>query len=118
MIMSTPITDYILQFPPEVQEKLNQMRDAILEIAPESTEKIAYGIPTFCLKGNVVHFAGYKTHIGFYPGADGIEAFAAELGAYKRSKGTVQFPLDQPLPLELVRRITTYRKEQNLAKKR
>ena len=114
----TPITDYILQFPPEVQEKLNQMRDAILEILPDATEKIAYGIPTFFLKGNVVHFAGYKHHIGFYPGADGIEAFAAELGAYKLSKGTVQFPLDQPLPLELVRRITTYRKEQNLAKKK
>ena len=114
----TPITDYILGFPPETQEKLNQMRDAILEILPEATEKIAYGIPTFFLKGNVVHFAGYKSHIGFYHGADGIEAFMSELSAYKLSKGTVQFPLDQPLPLELVRRITTYRKEQNLAKKK
>ena len=114
----TPITDYILQYPPEVQEKLNQMREAILEIVPEATEKISYGIPTFYLKGNVVHFAGYKSHIGFYPGADGIAAFTEELAAYKLSKGTVQFPLDQPLPLELVRRITTYRKEQNLAKKK
>ncbi|MBA4385843.1 MAG: hypothetical protein C0410_13985 [Anaerolinea sp.] len=114
----TPITDYILGFPPEVQLKLNQLRDTILEILPESTEKIAYGIPTFFLKGNVVHFAGYKSHIGFYPGADGIAAFAAELGAYKLSKGAVQFPLDQPIPLDLVRRITTYRKEQNLAKKK
>jgi uncharacterized protein YdhG (YjbR/CyaY superfamily) len=114
----TPITDYILQFPPETQEKLNQLRDVILDAAPEATEKIAYGIPTFFLNGNLVHFAGYKTHIGFYPGADGIEAFAAELSAYKLSKGTVQFPLDQPLPLELVRKITTYRKEQNLAKKK
>ena len=114
----TPITDYILQNPPETQEKLNQMREAILEIIPDATEKIAYGIPTFFLKGNVVHFAGYKSHIGFYPGADGIEAFAAELGAYKLSKGTVQFPLDQPLPLDLVKRITAYRKEQNLAKKK
>ena len=114
----TPITDYILQYPPEVQEKLNLMRDTILEIIPEAEEKIAYGIPTFYLKGNVVHVAGYKSHIGFYPGADGIETFAGELGAYKLSKGTVQFPLDQPLPLELVRRITTYRKEQNLAKKK
>ena len=114
----TPITDYILQQPPEIQPKLNQMREAILEIIPDAEEKIAYGIPTFFLKGNVVHFAGYKSHIGFYPGADGIEAFAGELGAYKLSKGTVQFPLDQPLPLDLVKRITTYRKEQNLAKKR
>ena len=116
--MSTPITDYILQFPPEVQEKLNQMRDAILEIAPESAEKIAYGIPTFYLNGNLVHFAGYKGHIGFYPGAEGISTFAEELSQFKLSKGTVQFPLDQTLPLELVRRITTYRKEQNLAKKK
>ena len=115
--MSTPITDYILQFPPEVQEKLNQMRDTILEIAPESTEKIAYGIPTFFLKGNVVHFAGYKSHIGFYPGAEGIEHFASEFGSYKFSKGAVQFPLDRPLPLELVKRITAFRKAQNLEKK-
>lgn len=114
---STPITAYILQFPPEVQEKLNQMREAILEIAPDATEKISYGIPTFFLKGNMVHFAAYKNHIGFYPGADGIAAFADELGNFKLSKGTVQFPLDQPLPLDLVRRITRYRKEQNLAKK-
>ncbi len=116
--MSTPITFYILQQPPEIQPQLNQMRDTILEIIPEAEEKIAYGIPTFYLKGNVVHFAGYKSHIGFYPGADGIAAFESELSAYKLSKGTVQFPLDQPLPLDLVRRITAYRKEQNLAKKK
>ncbi len=114
----TPITDYILQQPPEVQAKLNQMREAILEIVPEATEKIAYGIPTFYLNGNLVHFAGFKTHIGFYPDPAGIEAFAAELTQYKLSKGAVQFPLDQPLPLDLVRRITAYRKEQNLAKKK
>ncbi|MDD4312529.1 MAG: DUF1801 domain-containing protein [Eubacteriales bacterium] len=114
----TPITSYILQYPLEVQEKLNQMREAILEILPEAEEKIAYGIPTFYLNGNVVHFAGYKSHIGFYPGADGIATFAGELGAYKLSRGTVQFPLDQPLPLELVKRITAYRKEQNFAKKK
>ncbi|NLI53588.1 MAG: hypothetical protein GX417_04610 [Clostridiales bacterium] len=113
----TPITDYILQFPPEVQEKLNALRAAILEVVPEATEKISYGIPTFTLKGNVVHFAGYKSHIGFYPGADGIATFADELSAYKLSKGTAQFPLDQPLPLELVKRITAFRKAQNLAKK-
>lgn len=114
----TPITDYILGFPPEVQIKLTQMRDAILEIAPESTEKISWGMPTFQLNGNLVHFAGYKNHIGFYPGADGIEAFAQEFGTLHFSKGAVQFPLDQPLPLDLVRRITAYRKEQNLAKKK
>ncbi len=111
-----PITDYILQFPPEVQQKLNQMRDAILEIVPEATEKISYGMPTFYLNGNLVHFAAYKSHIGFYPAPDGIAAFAKEFGAYKFSKGAVQFPLDQPLPLELVKRITAFRKAQILAK--
>lgn len=114
--MPDPIPAYILRFPPGVQEKLNQMHAAILAAAPEATEKIAYGIPTFYLNGNLVHFAGYRRHIGFYPGADGIAAFIDELGAYKTSKGTVQFPLDQPLPLELIKRITAYRKAQNLAK--
>ncbi|MEA5049571.1 MAG: DUF1801 domain-containing protein [Eubacteriales bacterium] len=109
----TPITDYILQFPPSVQEKLNQMRNAILEIVPEATEKISWGMPTFYLNGNVVHFAAFKHHIGFYPGADGIAAFAGEFGTYKFSKGAVQFPLDQPLPLDLVKRITAFRKAQN-----
>ena len=113
----TPITDYIMDQPPEVQAKLNQMRDAILEILPEATEKISYGIPTFYLNGNVVHFAAFSHHIGFYPGADGIEHFASEFGDYKFSKGAVQFPLDQPLPLELVKRITAFRKAQNLAGK-
>ena len=114
----TPITDYILGFPPEVQAKLNQMRDAILEIAPESTEKISWQMPTFHLNGNLVHFAAFKNHIGFYPGADGIEAFAAEFGALHFSKGAVQFPLDQPLPLDLVKRITAFRKAQNFADKK
>ena len=113
----TPITDYILQFPPVVQEKLNQMRSAILEVAPESTEKIAWGMPTFYLKGNLVHFAAFKRHIGFYPGAEGIATFAGEFGAYHFSKGAVQFPLDQPLPLELIKRITAFRKAQNLEMK-
>ena len=115
---STPITDYILTSPAEVQPKLNQMRDAILEILPEATEKISYGMPTFYLNGNVVHFAAFSHHIGFYPGADGIAQFASEFGSYKFSKGAVQFPLDQPLPLELVKRITAFRKAQNLEKKK
>jgi len=114
---STPITDYILQFPPEVQEKLSQMRNAILEVAPEATEKIAWRMPTFYLKGNLVHFAAFQHHIGFYPGADGIVTFVSEFGAYKFSKGAVQFPLDQPLPLELIKRITAFRKAQNLETK-
>lgn len=112
----TPITDYILQFPADVQQKLNELRTAILEIVPGATEKIAYGIPTFYVKGNLVHFAAYKHHIGFYPGASGIEAFQSELTQYKLSRGTVQFPLDQPLPMELIRRIVQYRLAENLAK--
>ena len=114
--MPTPITDYILQFPPDVQEKLFALREAILEVAPAATEKIAYGIPTFYVNGNLVHFAAYKSHIGFYPASSGIDAFIGELGRYKLSRGTVQFPLDEPLPLELVKRITRFRLEENLAK--
>ena len=114
--MPTPIIDYILQFPADVQQKLNELRAAILEIVPNATEKIAYGIPTFYVKGNLVHFAAYKSHIGFYPGASGIDAFRAELTQYKLSRGTVQFPLDQPLPMELIRRIVQYRLAENLAK--
>ena len=114
--MPTPITDYILQFPADVQQKLNELRTAILEIVPNATEKIAYGIPTFYVSGNLVHFAAYKSHIGFYPGASGIEVFQSELTQYKLSRGTVQFPLDQPLPMELIKRIVQYRLAENLAK--
>ena len=114
--MSTPITDYILQIPADVQQKLNALREAILEIVPDATEKIAYGIPTFYVKGNLVHFAAYKSHIGFYPGASGIEVFQNELTQYKLSRGTVQFPLDKPLPMELIQRIVKYRLAENLAK--
>lgn len=114
--MPTPITDYILQFPAAVQQKLNALREAILEIVPDATEKIAYGIPTFYVKGNLVHFAAYKSHIGFYPGASGIEVFQSELTQYKLSRGTVQFPLDKPLPMELIQRIVKYRLAENLAK--
>ena len=114
--MPTPITDYILQFPADVQQKLNALREAILVIVPDATEKIAYGIPTFYVKGNLVHFAAYKSHIGFYPGASGIEVFQSELTQYKLSRGTVQFPLDKPLPMELIQRIVKYRLAENLAK--
>ena len=114
--MPTPITDYILQFPADVQQKLNELRTARLEIVPNATEKIAYGIPTFYVSGNLVHFAAYKHHIGFYPASSGIDAFREELAPYKLSRGTVQFPLDQPLPMELIRRIVQYRLAENLAK--
>ena len=95
---ATPIDEYISNFPPETQIVLNEIRAIIRTSAPEASEKISYAIPTFYLKGNLVHFAGYSKHIGFYPGGSGIEAFKDELKPYKGGKGSVQFPLGQPLP--------------------
>jgi len=112
------IDTYIAQQPAAVQPLLEAVRAAIKEIAPDATECIAYGIPTFKLNGNLVHFAGFKNHIGFYPGAAGVATFATELTAYTTSKGTIQFPLDAPLPLPLIRRITAFRVEQQLQKKK
>lgn len=107
------VESYIATFPKETQELLKQMRQTIKKVAPTATEKIGYGIPTFVLNGNLVHYAGYKNHIGFYPGAGGIEKFKEELSIYKGAKGSVQFPLDKPLPLELVSEITKFRIAQN-----
>ncbi len=110
------IDAYIRRFPREVQPLLQKMRLAIKKTAPKAREKIAYAIPTFTLEGNLVHFAAYKRHIGFYPGAAAVTVFKKELSAYKGAKGSVQFPLDQPLPLALVGRIVKFRVEQNLSK--
>lgn len=116
---NTPITidQYISSFPETTQVLLQQVRAAIQKAAPNAEECIGYGIPTFRLHGNLVHFAGYKNHIGFYPGADGIAAFEEELSAYKRAKGSVQFPIDKKMPLGLIGRIVKYRAKQQLAKK-
>lgn len=108
---------YIAEFPPDTQKLLAQMRETIRNAAPNSEETISYAIPSYKLNGLLVHFAGYTNHIGFYPGAGGIAAFAEELSAYKTSKGTVQFPLDQPLPLKLAAKIVKFRVKQNLEKK-
>jgi uncharacterized protein YdhG (YjbR/CyaY superfamily) len=104
---------YIADFPVETQKLLQQIRETIRKAAPDAEEKIGYGIPTFVLHGNLVHFAGYKHHIGFYPGAAGIAVFSKEMSAYKQSKGAVQFPLNKPLPLALVTKITKFRIKQN-----
>lgn len=112
------IDDYVQQFPPATVALLEQVRSTIRSCAPDATEKISYGIPTFYLHGNLVHFAGYKNHIGFYPGANGIATFQSELQGYKNAKGSVQFPLTEPLPLDLIARITKYRVEQQLLKKK
>lgn len=107
---------FIAGFPSETQALLNRIRAIIRKAAPGATETISYGIPTFVLEGNLVHFSGYKSHIGFYPGAGGIEAFKKELSAYVTSKGTVQFPLDKSLPAALITRIVRFRVQQNLEK--
>lgn len=108
------IDEYIASFSLGVQERLQQIRATIKSAAPDAQEKISYQMPTFYLHGNLVHFAAFKNHIGFYPTPSGIEAFQAELSTYKGAKGSVQFPLDQPLPLDLVRRIVEFRVAENL----
>ena len=103
------IDDYISGFPAETQKALRQMRKAIKAAAPGAEEAIKYGVPTFVLNGNLVHFAGFKNHIGLYPGPSGIAKFKNELSKYKSAKGSVQFPLDEPMPLALVTRIVKFR---------
>ncbi|NRF95418.1 DUF1801 domain-containing protein [Paenibacillus frigoriresistens] len=110
------IDAYISMFPPEVQEILNRLREVIKESAPGAEEKISYQMPTFALHGNLVHFAAYKNHIGFYPAASGIEAFKDELSRYKGAKGSVQFPIDKSLPYDLISRIVKYRVAENIRK--
>ena len=110
------IDEYIAGFPQDVQDKLIKLRATIRQAAPEAQEKISYQMPTFFLEGNLVHFAAYKNHIGFYPAPTGIERFKEPLSVYKGAKGSVQFPLDKPIPYELVSEITAYRVQENLAK--
>jgi uncharacterized protein YdhG (YjbR/CyaY superfamily) len=111
------IDEYIAGFPPATQEVLEALRALIQAAAPDATETISYAMPTFDLNGHhLVHFAGYEKHIGFYPVPSGIEAFEEELKAYKRGKGSVQFPLGRPLPTDLIRRIVEFRVEENLGK--
>jgi uncharacterized protein YdhG (YjbR/CyaY superfamily) len=108
------IDEYISQFPPEVQEILKTLRRVIKESAPGAEEKISYQMPAFALHGNLVYFAAYKNHIGFYPAAGGIDAFKHELSEYKLSKGTVQFPIKKPLPYRLISEIVKFRVAENI----
>lgn len=103
------IDEYIALFPKSVQDKLIQIRTAIQKAAPKASEAIKYGIPTFVQNGNLVHFAAYQEHLGFYPGPDGIAEFAKELTRYNTSKGTIQFPIDERLPLKLIAQIVKFR---------
>lgn len=107
---------YISGFPVNVQEMLQLIRETIKKSAPEAEEIISYTMPSYRLNGLLVHFAGYKGHIGFYPAASGIEAFKKELSVYKGAKGSVQFPLDKPLPLDLISQIVKFRVIENLGK--
>jgi len=107
---------YIAAFPPSIRARLRKMRTTIRRAAPDAQEKISYRIPTFALCGNLVHFAAYEHHIGFYPGASGVKEFARELGSYDFAKGSVQFPHDRALPLDLVAKIVRFRHAENLAR--
>jgi uncharacterized protein YdhG (YjbR/CyaY superfamily) len=105
----TTVDEYIKTFPADIQSVLGKMRQTIREAAPGAVEAISYQMPAFKLNGVLVYFAAHKHHIGFYPTSSGIEAFKAELAPYKWSKGAVQFPLDRPIPFDLVRRIVRFR---------
>lgn len=112
------IDEYISLFPEHIQKLLTNIRKTISENAPEASETISYQMPTFKLNGkNLVHFAAFKTHIGFYPIPSGIEAFKEELSPYKKGKGSVQFPINQPIPLELIAKIVKFRVQEEQTKK-
>ncbi len=110
------IDEYIAQFPEAVQKILESLRGVIKEAAPDAREKISYQMPTFDFHGNLVHFAAFSKHIGFYPAPSGIEAFKEQLSGYKGAKGSVQFPIDKPLPYELIREMVKYRVAENIQK--
>jgi uncharacterized protein YdhG (YjbR/CyaY superfamily) len=113
------IDEYIASFPPDVQQKLSKMRAVIHRAVPDAEEAIRYGIPTFRLEGsNLVHFAAFKDHLSFFPTASGVEHFRKELSAYQLGKGTIQIPLNGPVPYDLVERIARFRAEETRKKKR
>ena len=110
------VDSYVQSSPPEIQKKLRQLRSMIRAAAPAAVEKISYRMPTFFLNGNLVYFAAFKNHIGFYPGSKAIEKFSKELASYEGSKGTVRFPFDSPIPAALIKKIVRYRVKENLEK--
>jgi len=112
------VDDYIAGFPAEIQVILPQIRSIIREIVPDADEVISYQMPTYRLHGNLVHFAAFKHHIGFYPAPSGVTAFEQELAPYKHAKGSIRFPLDEPIPYALIRKIVEFRVEENLEKVR
>jgi uncharacterized protein YdhG (YjbR/CyaY superfamily) len=122
--LSTPkkvfktVDEYIAMFPKNIQSILKELRQAIKDSAPNAEEAISYQMPTFKLNGNLVWFAAFKNHIGFYPKTSAIEAFKEELSDYEVTKGTVRFPLNKPIPFNLVKKMVRYRVKENLDKKK
>jgi uncharacterized protein YdhG (YjbR/CyaY superfamily) len=114
MTKTNDIDKYIADFPKDTQMFLEQIRATIIKAAPKAEEVISYKMPAYKLHGMLVFFAGYKNHIGFYPGAGGIATFKKEIAGYKNAKGSVQFPLDKALPLKLITRIVKFRVKENL----
>lgn len=112
----TSIDEYVAGLPEETRSILQKLRTTIAKSAPDAEESINYGIPTFKLNGNLVHFAAFKNHIGFYPAPSGIEAFKKELSVYEGAKGSIKFPLDKPLPYDLISKIVKFRVKENLEK--
>lgn len=110
------IDEYIGWFPEDIQKILEKVRVLVQASAPEAKEDIKYAMPTFVLHGNLVHFAAFKNHIGFYPAPTGTEAFKADLAPYKTGKGSIQFQLDEPIPYDLIKKITLFRVDENLRK--
>jgi len=112
----TSIDEYIATFPEEIQKILEELRATIKAAAPDAEETISYQMPTFALKGNLVHFAAFKNHIGLYPTPSGTQAFKRELSIYQGAKGSVKFPLSEPMPLKLISKIVKFRVAENLKK--
>ncbi len=113
------VDEYIKSFPKDIQTKLSEIRSIIKDVAPqEASEKISYGIPTFSLNGNLVHFGGFKDHISFFPGSEAVELFSDKLKKFETTKGTIKFPLDKNIPTTLIKQITKFRVKQNLEKKK
>lgn len=110
------IDEYIAGYPPDVQAILQKVRATIHKAAPDAQEAIKYQLPTFVLNGNLVHFGAFKNHIGFYPTSSGIAKFKKELSGYANAKGSVRFPLDQPIPFALISKIVRFRVKENLAR--
>ncbi len=115
-VAAQSIDEYIASFPGNIQAVLQEIRTTVQKAAPDATEKISYAMPTFVLEGNLVHFPAFKNHIGFYPTLSGTSQFQQEISKYKHAKGSIQFPISQAMPFELIAQIVKFRVEENLAK--